>query len=159
MEYKISKRERKQQKIYSQARIMQITDLGRELIDILVSLEQYKKAYYELTEPVKEYFDKWTEPKRKVLHSMRDDVQLDAIRNKVLREKGFTDEDLEFLEDSDHGTTMILGTFERNILEIIIVRCVLRLYSFHVTDIARDILNNIIVNAMEFSTFYLARIH
>jgi hypothetical protein len=84
------------------------------------------------------------------------DVQQNVTRNKVLREKGFTAEDLEFFEDSDRGTTMILGTYEGNILEIIILRCVLRLYRFQITGIGKEILNNIIVNAVNFRVSILA---
>jgi DNA-binding HxlR family transcriptional regulator len=156
MEYKISKRERKQQKIHSQTKIMQITDLGRELIDILVSLEQYKKAYYELKKPVDEYFTNWIEKKHSISQFKTKSLdQRDAIRNNTLRERGFTHKDLEFYDSSGVGTTLVLRALEGKILEVITVRCALMLYRFSITDIAKDILNNILVSAVTFRVLYL----
>jgi hypothetical protein len=145
MEYQISKRERKQQKIHSQARIMQITDLGRELIDILVSLEQYKKAYYELKKPIDEYFTKWRSE------------QSNSIRDNILRKKGFTDDDLELYNESYNGAMVATSALVTEILEVITTRCALRLYRFEITDIAEDILNNIIINAVTFRVSLLLK--
>jgi len=155
-EYKISKRERKEQKIHSQARIMQITDLGRELIDILVSLEQYKMTYYELKKPVDEYFTKWIEEKHGISQSKTKSMhQRDVIRNNTLRDIGFTNKDLEFYDSSGVGTALVLRALEGKLLEVITVRCALMLYRFSITDIAKDILNNILVSAVTFRVSYL----
>jgi hypothetical protein len=166
---------------------MQITELGEEVIDVLISLEQYKKAYYELKKPVDEYFTQWVEKKYNLPYSdffrhydMKKPVnksfsqwvektympfadffrpvdhdQLDAIRNNILREIGFTDDDLEFYDSSGRGTALLLGALEGKILEVITIRCALISYRFTITDIARDVLNEILVNAATFRVSYL----
>jgi len=145
MEYKISKRERKQQRIHSQARIMQITELGRELIDMSVSLEQYSSAYFELKKLVDEYFIKWR------------GEQSNSIRDNILRKKGFTDDDLELYNESYNGAMVALGALVTEIFEVIITRCALRLYRFKITDVAEDILNKIITNAVTFRVSLLLK--
>lgn len=145
MEYKISKQERKRRKIHSQAKILQITDLGRELIDMLDSLEQYKRAYFELKKPVDKYFSKWRRQ------------QPNSIRDNILREKGFTDDDLELYNESYSGAIVALEALVKEMLEVIITRCASRLYRFNITDIAEDILNNIITNAVTFRVSLLSK--
>jgi hypothetical protein len=56
MEDKISRRERKLQKIHSQAKMMKITDVGREIALFSRGVERYQKAYSALIKTVNEKF-------------------------------------------------------------------------------------------------------
>jgi hypothetical protein len=56
MEYKISKQERKRQKIHSQAKIMTITKLGREIALFKNNIERYETAYSAIIKTVSENF-------------------------------------------------------------------------------------------------------
>lgn len=162
MDTKISKPERRRLKIRSQARIIQATDLGRELINILDSLDQYKNTYYELKKPVDEFFTKWIEKKLSQLGEISPNQlgtsrnKIDTVRNSILKERGFTHKDLEFYDDFAVGTAIVLRALEGKLLEIITVRAALMLYKFGITDQnAKGILNKILVDAVKFRVKYL----
>jgi hypothetical protein len=166
MDVKISKLERRRLKIHSQARVEQITDIGRDLIDILVSLERYEKAYYELKKPVDEFFTKWIERKYSQLDETSPNQwgaainRIYATRNSILKERGFTNKDLEFYDDSAVGTTLVLRALEGKLLEVITVRAALMLHKFGITDqnandILKDILNEILIKSVIFRVKHL----
>jgi hypothetical protein len=155
MEYKISKRERRRQKIHTQAKIMKITDLGAELIDILNCLEQYKKAYFELKKQKEEYFDKWIRQDDGIFAfavNGRRKKPFNTVRDNVLREKGFEDQDLELYYDSYAGIKVVLDVLVVEVLEVVITRCALMLYRNKITsnNIVETILNSIFVNVVTF---------
>lgn len=156
VEHKYSKLERRQKKIHSQAKVYQITDLGKELIDIVDSLDQYKKAYFDLKKPVDEYYTTWIEKKHNPIYFNRNSHDLDIIRNNTLKERGFTQKDLELYDNSAVGVTLLLRTLGSKILEIMIVRSAFMLHRFNVADITKKILiDRILVDAITFHISYL----
>jgi hypothetical protein len=57
VEFKMSKRERKQHGIHSQAKMMQLTDLGLTFMELMGTVDKYNESYNKLKKKIKQNFD------------------------------------------------------------------------------------------------------
>jgi DNA-binding HxlR family transcriptional regulator len=130
-------------KEHGQKKIKQLTDVGYELVDILKSLEQWKKSYFELRKAYKEKF--------KVDSKLSDHTIISILKN-----RGLTDEEINVYEDIIAGVSLILYFSEKNIMNTIFCRYIFRLSKISLSDIANNILYDVIRDAAVFQISLIA---
>jgi DNA-binding HxlR family transcriptional regulator len=131
MEYKISKRERKEQKIHSQARIMQLTDLGREFIHLVDGIKEYNEAFMKFERCRIENIDM---------------VGGGDPTPSMLRSRAWSQEEIDMYDRTWYSTYKMRAFLIRTIFNALISRYAAIVEHIGHNDIARDILTKIVTN-------------
>jgi hypothetical protein len=131
MEYKINKRERKEQKIHSQAKIMQITHLGREFIHLVDGIKEYNEAFTKFERCRIENIDM---------------VGGGDPTPSMLRSRGWSREEIDMYDKTWFSTYEMRAFLIRTIFNAIISRYAAIVEHIGHNDIAKDILNMIVTN-------------
>ncbi len=138
MEYRISKHERKRQKIHSQWKIMKITDLGREIADIANSIELYKESHAKLLQRIRKYFD-LTEGRK------------NGALNNILRNRGWKKEETAVYHHSLEGIGWLTESSGMILKEGLFRRYIDVLDEFSpLSGIAKSLMNNLIMDAISY---------
>jgi hypothetical protein len=136
VELKMSRYERKRHGIHSQAKIMHLTDLGRELADMVVSVELYKESHEKLLQAVRKHF--------------AEDSKNIALDN-ILRNRGWKKEEIEFYYDSLQGIRYLTECSGMILKEGLFRRYIDIVGDFgSLSGIAKSVLNNLVMEAISY---------
>jgi DNA-binding MarR family transcriptional regulator len=124
-------------KKHTQMQYIHLTELGRELADMAVSFEQYKNSLTNFED--KEY-DQFNISKS---------ISQDSLKN-ILENRGWDDKEIFWYKESLLGLGWIRYITGAKVSNILLYRCALSLYKFSFGDIAKAIMNSILVDATTF---------
>jgi DNA-binding PadR family transcriptional regulator len=130
-EEKILKRERRKRGIHTQAKMMQITDLGRELMQLMVSSEKYNEAFQRFEHSsIENTFDESDYPHQSVLQS-----------------KGWIKKEIAKYDSISYSINQMRDFFIKNIFNALISGFTNILKDIGSdNDLAKDILTTIVTN-------------
>jgi DNA-binding HxlR family transcriptional regulator len=129
-------------KTHTQMEYIQLTELGRELADIAMSFEQYKKSLVELVNKESEQFD------------IPKSINQDSLKS-MLKNRGWSEEEIFWYEESESGVSYVMFTCDGDIIDILLKRYALRLYKFNISTIARAIMDSVLIDATRLRLSYV----
>jgi len=125
---------RTRDKEHTQKEFISLTPLGRELSDIALNIERFKKWYIELST--------W--------YDVMDDLPQNRDEGSFLKQNGWTTEEVDEYGSSMNNISLILSISNKVVIESIINRIALQMIKYSITDIARTIINELVVNVINF---------
>jgi DNA-binding HxlR family transcriptional regulator len=137
---------------HSQREIKYLTDSGKEVADMIISLDEYAKSIYKLYVVAKEkvlfvtgrylgILDLEDVEEEQLIHIKRD------FRN-ALRILGWQHDEIAFYNSCRTNVVDLISFCERDFLNVLLLRYSLILHSFKLNNKAKTIISNIILNAM-----------
>jgi hypothetical protein len=114
-----------------------LTELGRELADMAVSFEQYKNSLTNFEDKEYDHFN------------ISKSISQDSLKN-ILKNRGWNDKEIFWYKESLPGLEWVRYITGAKVINILLNRCSLSLYKFSFGDIAKAIMNSILVDATTF---------
>jgi DNA-binding HxlR family transcriptional regulator len=120
--------------------VKQLTELGRELVDISRSVEQWEKSCFQLRKAYEE----------KLLIDVDSDDG--KVIKRLLKNRGLTDEEINRRDYIEDGLSQLLSNCETDMIDTVICRCFFTIFKFSFGRyvVAIDIMNDIIKHAAVF---------
>lgn len=137
---------------HSQREIMYLTDSGKEVADMIISLDEFAKSIYKLYAVAKEKVLFVTGRYLGIL-DIEDVEEMQLIHNKrdfqnALRVLGWPDDEIIVYNSCRTNVVDLISFCERNFLNVLLLRYSLILHSFKLNNKAKTIISNIILNAI-----------
>jgi DNA-binding HxlR family transcriptional regulator len=98
--------------------VKQLTELGRELVDISRSVEQWEKPCFQLRKAYEE----------KLLMDV--DPHNDKVIKRILKNRGLTDEEINRHDYIEDGLSQLLSNCETDMIDTIICRFFFTIFKF-----------------------------
>ena len=141
------KRSSGQKRRRQQKKIMELTELGSELANLIESIDKYREYYFKLTSLIKKYFDTSDNNKKEISKS--------EFRHR-LEKIGWSRDDMEKYSSWSEETFQFEYLSSFAIFDALMARYALIIFKYNPEGIAKEILNKLVVDTLR--EYIMARV-